>query len=184
MDNTATAAGRTVTSQKLADNLKNLSQKTVQVTMPHQDELKKAAKHIEWLELILTGISYADRRTIAKLTRKVRDQKRMLGNRDDRLNRHKLAIKALKQEHAKSTKKALKFAQHEIKRAGRITHKEEIDRVEKQFIKDLQTGFQKGNALSQARWEEYVRKESASSTCTTGADSGGWKQYIEGPGSY
>lgn len=161
-------------SHKLANSLKRMGNTTVNVNNPFAKEMADAAKHIEWLELILTGISYADRNTIAKLTRKVGMQKVMIDKRDVKIRLHGMEIKKLKEVHRNITGRTAREHKAELVRAGRISQ-EDRHQIERDFIKDLQTGFQKGNELAKARWEGRNEYRSSSTSNTV---NHGWRSVI------
>ncbi len=166
---------RTNKSQRIAKGLKTLSGSPISIIMPASEELEEAGKHIEWLELVLTGVSYADRNTIARLSTKIKRQARMIKDRDHKIARHDLNIRKLKQEHKMTLTKNERRHRREVAQAKHIS-REERHNIEKKFIKSLQTGFQKGNALSQARWEGAHSPKHSGGTSSTYND-GGWKQY-------
>lgn len=170
-------------SQKIASELKSFAKSRVNVINPLAKEMEKAAKHIEWLELILTGISYADRNTIIKLGQKTKRQETMLLTRDIKLKKLGATNKLLEKKHLEQLAIRDKKHARELTLAKKLTVKQVHD-IEKNFIKDLQTGFQKGNALSKARFEGMDSGASTveirNGTCATDRyDGGGWVQYIQ-----
>lgn len=157
-------------SLQFAVSLKGMADKPIRASNPYSEELKKAAKHIEWLELILTGITYADRRTIAKLTRKKAILEKMVKDRDDKIGLHKQQMQSKQTLHDKELKRVNKRNDRSLVIASKIS-RADVHKIERKFIKDLQTGFQKGNALSNARWNN-----SSGVTATDGGTDGGWHQ--------
>lgn len=143
-------------SNRIIGNLKSMANLQVKVENPFAAELEKAAKHIEWLELLVTGITGRERGTIGKLTRRVKTLERMVEARDAKVREHKDVLSVIKRECKLEMQRQEKRHKRELKAAERVSQ-EQCHEIEKQFIKDLQTGFEKGNALSQARWEGSAR---------------------------
>jgi hypothetical protein len=171
----ASRASRPNKSHTLIDELKHLAHEEIAIPNPLADLLEKTAQHIEWLELLVTGITGRERKTIAKLTRRVNTLEKMVESRDRKINEHKDVLMVVKREF-KLNEKDLKEQHAEKLKEAAIVDQETVHQIERKFIKDLQTGFQKENALSQARWEGQARSTYASGTA---ASDGGWKQYIQ-----
>lgn len=86
-------------SHLLAAELKHLSAMQVDINNPFEKLMEDAAKHIEWMELILTGISCKERSTIAKLNRRVNRLEVMVTARDSKLKWMKNQERVLSATH-------------------------------------------------------------------------------------
>lgn len=132
------------------------------VPIPNGDDLKKIASHIQFLEMCVTGLSYADRRTIAKLTRRIGTLERMVANRDAKIDEHKDQVSALQTEHKAYVEHITEKFERELAHAKKITPKQAHE-IEKKFIENLQTNYEIRQALSKAHEKGLARglKESA-----------------------
>lgn len=111
------------------------------VPIPNGDDLKKIASHIQFLEMCVTGLSYADRRTIAKLTRRIGTLERMVFNRDAKIRKHKQDMSQLKTEYEAYAQHMKEEFERDLAKAKKITSKQAHE-IEKNFIKNLQTSYE------------------------------------------
>lgn len=130
-------------SHKMIETLRRNSNENLSIRNPLADVMENAAKHIEWLELLVTGISGRERQTIAKLTRSEKRLEKMVDNRDRKLTQakakatltlsnHKGEMNELKAEH-KGEVAWLKECKIDSKLPGLR------DAIERDFIKKMQT---------------------------------------------
>lgn len=92
-------SSRTSKSQKIAAELRQAGNAYVRVKNPEKELMEKTAKHIEWLELLATGLSYADKKTIVTLTRRQKANEKKIAARDLKIAELKNDIKRIKQDH-------------------------------------------------------------------------------------
>lgn len=130
-------------SHKIIEELKYLAHEEISIANPLADVLKKTAKHIEWLELLVTGITGRERNTIAMLTRLTKRQTRMIALRDEK-NMHMVRErKAAKADYASEIAGLKQDFKDEIEwlKNEKIdaTLPEIREQIEKEFIKKLLT---------------------------------------------
>ncbi len=139
-------------SQRLARDLKVISSRRITADNPFKDQLEATAKHIEWLELIVTGLTYAEKRTIAKLTRRVGTLERMIELRNEKLARFNDWHKHEKSKWRDETRKLKREYKRKLKRAEKIDDYKR-HKIEKEFIKFLQTDPEIQQRIQRARWD-------------------------------
>lgn len=149
-------ATRESKSQRLALRLRSMGAAKVTTDNPYKDELEKAAKHIEWLELIVTGLSYNEKRTIASLTRRVGTLERMVERRDEKLKNFNDWHKDQKRHWNEKTRELKSIHKFELKEAKKISDTDR-HKIEKDFIKHLRTSVEIQNALNMTRWDGHRR---------------------------
>lgn len=159
-------------SRRTANQLKDWGDRDVVVSNPLAKEMKDAAKHIEWLELIVTGLSHKDRNTICKIERHRKRLESMVLLRDQKLNEKDAVIKHLKQE-LKDTHKNWEIEVQGMEKEKKELTPELRDEAEKEFIKNLQTCDQRMRAKRTA----YLRGQGEHYTINSATD-GGWKQVF------
>ena len=138
-------------SQRIVKQLKSISNRPLSAKNPYEKELNDAAKHIEWLELIVTGLSYADKCTIAKLQRRVGTLQRMVERRDEKLRGYNDWHTYEIQQWRKEVKQLKKAHKRELKKARKISSSVR-HQIEKDFIKGLKTNHEIQKAIATARW--------------------------------
>lgn len=138
----AKKATRPNKSHKLINELKHLSANEVAIPNPFAKLMEKTAKHIEWLELLVTGITGRERQTIAKLTRRVATLETMVAKRDNKNEEMVRDRKQAKKDFAKEKKEAIEMFEREYdhikKRKLEILPKIR-EQIEREFIARMQT---------------------------------------------
>jgi chromosome segregation ATPase len=129
---------------KLADSAAmriHVAGQNINVPLPQGSEFKKIAAHMRFLELCVTGISHNERRTIAKLTRRVSTLERMVQTREAKIRKHKQDMSQLKTEYEAYAKHMQEKFERDLAKAKKITP-EQAHEIEKNFIKNLQTSYE------------------------------------------
>lgn len=157
---------RTNASQQYAGFLEKLSDtaamrihvagQNINVPLPQGDEFKKIAAHMRFLELCVTGISHNERRTIAKLTRRISTLERMVATRDAKIRHHKQELSQMKSEYEAYAKHMQEQFERDLEKAKKITP-EKAHEIEKNFIKNLQTSYERQQEQSRA-WSKGIKQ--------------------------
>lgn len=130
-------------SHKMIQDLKRASGETVSIQNPMAVMMENAAKHIEWLELLVTGIKGRERNTIVKLTRREKTLMKMVDNRDRKIAEHKSKVAYIKNEHKEEIQGLNGCHKDEVKWLKQCkidTHLPGLrDAIERDFIKKMQT---------------------------------------------
>lgn len=154
-------------SHKIIAELKYSAKTAVSVPNPNSALLKSTAKHIEWMELLLTGITGRERGTIAKLTRRNKQLEKMVFCRDEKNKEMVFDRKEVKSIHAQEVKDMLEEFE---RRYGDLEEmKLEIlpairDQIEREFIDQLRSSEETSDgdtARAMLRQQLNYMKESA-----------------------
>lgn len=133
-------------SRRLATDLRDGMEEKVRIDNPFAKLMEDAAKHIEWLELIVTGISHKDRNTIAKLARRKKLDDEMIARRDAKIEELKREISDLKRDHKDEVRGIAEEHAEEYEWLKRKKFNEFDDKmreaIEREFIEQLLTSKQ------------------------------------------
>lgn len=162
-------------SQLLANELKEISDRPIRASNPFSGNLKKAATHIEWLELVVTGLSHRERTTIAKIERHRKDLVRRLDAKDLKIGELKVALKALNEE-LKETHKNWEMEVRGLENEKRELTPELREEAERGFIKNLQTFEEKQRTNKRAYDKGVADSHSSRYASGTAATDNEWKQ--------
>jgi hypothetical protein len=111
------------------------------IPLPDSEEFKKIANHIRFLEMICTGLSYADRRTISKLQRRVNTLEAMVERRDEKIRWHKHVVKETVDEWKVILEHKEEIFRQRLEEARKITP-EQAHKIEANFVKNLKTNYE------------------------------------------
>jgi len=130
-------------SQELARLLESRAKTgKVNVVNPWVDEMESAAKHIRFLELICTGLTYADKQTIAKLVRRKKALETRLVAKDEKIKELKSNITEMKKMLKRELDDAHKYYDERIAelKEYKVEETNELrEAIEREFIKRLLT---------------------------------------------
>lgn len=165
-------------SQRLAGELRSMADRPIRASNPFSKELKSVAKHMDWLELVITGLSHKDRNNIAKIERHRKDLVRRLDVKDLKIGELKVALRALNEE-LKELHKNWESEVRGLEKEKRELTPELREEAERDFIKGLQTFNQKqlNNVKAFNRDVESYSKQRVPRFNSAATDSG-WTQVL------
>lgn len=105
---------RKTKSYKIIDELDANCTGTVAVQNPFSEIMESAKKHIEFLEMCLTGITGRERNTIVKLEKELRAEKKKVAYRDSKLKEVRDRLKVIKGEYLKEAQRMEEKWQEEL----------------------------------------------------------------------
>lgn len=149
-------------SHLVIETLKQIAGAHIRAPNPYQKDLIESAEHIEWLELLVTGITVKDRNSIVALKRQQRRGEAKIIRRDTAIDvlRHKM--KAMKKHFDSCCEGYVEDIERLEAREYQITP-EMREVVEQEYIEKLKTS---SDGLNQQAMINYYKRlhNSASSS--------------------